>query len=531
MGEAIQSFIERVVPIGGALENLFIEHLSDHKKFMVVLESCMGDFERCQKETLTRIIRNNEGTRWGRDHGFVKLNSENWGEGEVVNYDSVKPYVDRIKKGDLHALTYELPYALAVTSGTTSEPKFVPITEGSFQSQNIGGLVWKGYLFRLHKRNLENVWMLNGGEKSKDVDLLPIKSYTDIIRERHGALVKRRFIYPEEAEEVTDLEHRMLIGAQQAFVDRPGGMISVNPLTVLRMLDLVDENRTAIGRAVEKGVYVGTEIPFELEGIRDLKDRQRLLDRVYEGSPLESVKFLGTWLGGTQNLFISELKNRGVDILMRDLGYIATEGRFTIPLIDNTPTGVLNPFGVYYEFMTLDKKEMVPMEGLERGGEYNLVVTTEGGLYRYDMEDVVQFQGYEGTIPRVSFRRKDQGFSSLTGEKLHENHVVDLFGRIGLEGKGFLVAEKNPPHYALVVGNGRVLDSVEVDRMLQDINPEYKGKRDSERLGSLEMRRVTDWKLREIDGEVNPRQEHDRFKRSYLISLDRAEKLGVFDEA
>ena len=50
--------------------------------------------------------------------------------------------------------------------------------------------------------------------------------------------------------------------------------------------------------------------------------------------------------------------------------------------------------------------------------------TTSGGLYRYDIQDVVRCVGFEGQAPLVEFLNKGKHFCSLTGEKLSEHQAV-----------------------------------------------------------------------------------------------------------
>jgi len=432
----------------------------------------------------------------------------------IITYEQVKPYIDRIRNGDFYALTSQMPRALAVTSGTTAEPKFIPLTENAVKNQKRGGRVWNISLIK-EKDCLNKILVLSGGPRKKHLEHLPIQSYTELIKQNQPRYVQKRMVFPRDAESVTDFEHRLLIAAQQAFIRQPTSLVSVNPLTILRLLELTDENRAEIGRATIKGKYIGTDID-----IGKIKNQGEILANIFSKSPLHSLEFIGTWLGGTQNLFVERLKNKGLDIPMRDLGYLATEGRFTIPIKDNTSAGILNPFGNFYEFMTLGKQDLVPLQELEQGQEYNILITSENGLYRYNIQDVVQMQGWYNSTPIISFRRKDACFSSLIGEKLHENNVIELLSKLGTE-KGFLKAQTNPAHYELILPDSydkkEVMTPDTIDSLLQKLNPEYHAKRENNRLKGLELIYLNKQKFNRLDREVNPNQDYHRFKRKYLI--------------
>ncbi len=512
----IKKILECILPSGGFLENFLLRKVMHTDKVLNEFEEKTKNFIENQGETLDRIIENNEGTRWGREHKFSKINNKTWDSMPIVTYEQVEPYINRIRKGDFHALTYQLPEAFALTSGTSSAPKLIPLTELSIENQKKASDVWNLCWHRAYNTLLDKLLILSGGSRHKDTEILPIKSYTDIVKEKQPFYVQKRMIFPKEAESVSDFEHRLLISAQQAFIAQPTAIVTVNPMTILRLLNLTDENRAEIRKATVKGRYIGTDI-----NIRMINNKEQILSDMLSENPLDSVKVIGTWLGGTQYLFVEELKKRGLNIPIRDLGFIATEGRFTIPLQDNSPSGVLNPFGNFYEFMTTDKKTIIPIQGLEQGKKYNIIITSENGLYRYDMQDIIEFKGFYNQAPIINFKRKDSCFSSLIGEKLHENHVVELLKKIKAE--GFLIAKTNPPHYELNLNGNcetKQIPTETIDNILQEINIEYHQKRENNRLQCLEIKYLNNQEFRELDKKINPNQEHDRFKRKYLVPLE-----------
>jgi hypothetical protein len=61
---------------------------------------------------------------------------------------------------------------------------------------------------------------------------------------------------------------------------------------------------------------------------------------------------------------------------------------------------------------------------LEKRKEYYLVLTTPGGLYRYDINDVVRVTGFYNRTPLIEFVRKGRDVANITGEKLHVNQLM-----------------------------------------------------------------------------------------------------------
>ena len=192
---------------------------------------------------------------------------------------------------------------------------------------------------------------------------------------------------------------------------------------------------------------------------------------------------------------------------IRDPGLIASEGRFTIPIEDNTAAGLLDIHHHYFEFIPedqagRDQPDTLEATDLVEGGRYFILPTTAGGLYRYHIHDLVRCVGFRGTTPLVEFLNKGPHFSSLTGEKLSEFQVVAAAAEaqksLGLRLKSFLLLPSwgNPPFYSLLIERDDLAAdpaagerlAQEMDAELKRCNVEYESKRSSLRLGSVRVR-------------------------------------------
>src|SRR5690606_1473813 len=138
------------------------------------------------------------------------------------------------------------------------------------------------------------------------------------------------------------------------------------------------------------------------------------------------------WKGGSAPWYLSQLPSSYGELPVLDYGYAASEGCFGAPLSTDGASSLLVPHGHFLELVPEDAIEAaraggqasVLLDEAEPGRRYYVVVTTSGGLYRYDMNDVVEVTGRLGGAPLVVFRHKGGNMSSLTGEKLGESHVV-----------------------------------------------------------------------------------------------------------
>jgi hypothetical protein len=211
---------------------------------------------------------------------------------------------------------------------------------------------------------------------------------------------------------------------------------------------------------------------------------------------------IGTWSGGSVGPYLRQLPHYYGDAWLRDLGLVASEGRMTIPVSDNTSSGVLDVTTHYFEFVPEGEADaktptVLGAHELEEGKHYFILPTTAYGLYRYDIRDLVKVTGFHGRTPLLQFLGKGNYFSNLTGEKLSEHHVtrsMDEVARTRGVGPGtYSVApcwDERQPFYGVFVEEGDALAGEDGRGFLRDLetklrehNSEYDSKRDSERLG------------------------------------------------
>jgi hypothetical protein len=123
---------------------------------------------------------------------------------------------------------------------------------------------------------------------------------------------------------------------------------------------------------------------------------------------------------------------------------------------------------------------------LTEGRYYRVIVTTEGGLYRYKLHDEVEVVGFTAEVPLLRFVGKSDDVSDLVGEKLNAAHIEKVLQQafLNLRLKPQFVqlrSEKSPPGYILQLAfpNEDVNASV-LSQLLQIVevglqsNPGYK---------------------------------------------------------
>src|SRR5262249_40525371 len=128
-----------------------------------------------------------------------------------------------------------------------------------------------------------------------------------------------------------------------------------------------------------------------------------------------------------------------------------------------------------------------------------------GGLYRYNISDLVRCVGYHRKTPLLEFLNKGAHYSSLSGEKLSEHQVIAAVEAAqratGIRLKSYLLvpAWGDPPHYALLIEEGDLSTQGMVDRLAEAVeeelrrqNLEYANRRDTLRLDRVCVLRIPD---------------------------------------
>lgn len=289
-----------------------------------------------------------------------------------------------------------------------------------------------------------------------------------------------------------------------------------NPSTILLLAKKLDEHKERI----LKDIYVGgidheidlppelrhmleAQLPPDPERSQRLEQFARKEGRLLPKDVWPNLALIGCWKGGSVGLYLREFDGLfDPSTPIRDWGYLASEVRGSVPLQDEGCSGVLAIETNFYEFVEeSDSESAAPAfltpDQLEKGKQYFVYPTTTGGLYRYEMNDLIRVTGFHEDAPVVEFVQKGKGVSSLTGEKLYEAQVCEAVGsadEIDSRSFEFVVATPEwgePPRYVFLVEETgepipepvwrKWIDTV--DRRLSKLNDEYSVKRKSGRLG------------------------------------------------
>lgn len=179
--------------------------------------------------------------------------------------------------------------------------------------------------------------------------------------------------------------------------------------------------------------------------------------------------------------------------------YGASEGLFAAVDELNSAKQLMLVESCFYEFIpTEDESRILCLDELEVGKEYEIIITTQSGLYRYRCGDVIKVVDYLGECPYIQFAYRKGQLLNLAGEKTTEAHMQAAVDRIAEEaGCRILnwtvdsVITAQPCHYLLMLENNEGKDLREytpyADKVLREINPRYAHFADRGVLGKVQI--------------------------------------------
>jgi hypothetical protein len=492
-------------------------------------ERAAGRPEAAQAAVLRRLLARHRTTAFGRAHHFARIDSpaEYARRVPIRDFEGLRPWVERILTGERGVLTAETPRAFASTSGTTGQPKLIPCTP-TWQAQLTSLMrLWMLAALRDHPGSFDRaiLTLVSPAVEDHTPDGRPVGALSGMAYRRLPWLIRRQYAVPYAACLVRDPDTRYFVTMRLALARMVSAIAAPNATSLIRLAETAHRHGEAIVRAIHDGT-LGVPPP-DLPGdpgdlaalaaigarLRPDPARARSLARaaaapggLTPGVAWPDLRLIACWLGGTAGLHARRLVDHYGDVPRRDLGLFASEGRMTVPLESETAAGVLALDTSFFEFIPEERiDDAVPpvllAHELEDGRRYYVLLSGENGLYRYDINDVVEVQGFHRRAPRIAFVRKGRDMVSITGEKLHLNHLQAAMAEAEAETKQpvwqfRVIPDVDGWRYDVLVefqtgaieaGAARAFVRA-VDGALGRLNREYAGKRASRRLRPPRLR-------------------------------------------
>ncbi len=477
-----------------------------------------------QEQKLLEIIRANENTVFGKKHGFDKIHSIKEYQSRVGanKYEDLHPYIEALKNGKRNQLTTEQPFMFATTSGTTAQPKFIPITEAHLKDYTHAFQIHNYQMIVDHPQSAVGKFLIitSNDEEGLVESGAPYGAVSGLLSKRQSPIIRRHFSVPYELCKIKDVDMKYYLMLRIAMAQDVTAVVCCNPSSLLLLADQLKEHANDLVADLCDGTVKSIYAPpahlsaaFE-KYLRPDREKAVQLERLLEQNGYLSPQILWPnlsalicWKGGPMSFYVERLPEFFGDIPVRDFGYMASEGRGSIPLSSDGAGGVVAVTSHFFEFVEEDDLDstspaFLTADQLQVGCRYYIYFTTNSGLYRYDINDLIEVVSMKENTPIIQFVRKGLGISSITGEKLTEEQVLVALKlavrQLNLAEISHFTSEVElgfPPHYVCFAElNASLPESMKnefiriFDHSLKMQNPEYADKRSTKRLGMPELR-------------------------------------------
>ena len=482
------------------------------------------DCRQVQSALLRRIVGHQQNTDFGQKHRFAGISTiDQYRQNVPIHkYEDLEPYLARVRQGDTKALLADpLIHMFALTSGTTASRKYIPVTRQYLKDYRRCTSIWGKRIFDTHPTAFLKpiLQLVSDWDECRTESNIPCGSVSGLTTHMMKPVVRWLYCLPAATGKIKDSSAKQYLALRLGLMRSELGILaSANPSTLLKLAQLLESRHDDLFRDLRDGtINEKIDIPDEVRrqlqpALKKMPHRVKHLEEVrrhhgillpqHAWKPLHTI---GCWTGGSVGLYLRSFPQYFGNTPIRDLGLLASEGRMTVPLEEGTPGGVLDITSHYFEFIPEGEIESTnPMtltaSELEVGKNYYILPTTSYGLYRYNIYDVVRVIGHHETTPIVEFLSKGSLFSNMTGEKLSEFQVVAAMKsasqKWGHLPHAYTLApywDEKMPGYSLFLeehdlgGHSAQKLAWEFDQALKAQNIEYETKRDSQRLGMIEI--------------------------------------------
>ncbi len=431
------------------------------------IESWIKHPIEAQREVLQDIVTSAQYTEFGRKYNFSKLFTVREFKKEIPihEYDDFKGYIQRIMDGEDNVLWNTPIHWFAKSSGTTSEKsKFIPVSEESLQDCHYKAakdVLTLYYNFNPESDLLTGKGLVIGGSHTIH-QLNEETHYGDL-----SAVLLQNTPFWSDWIRTPDLRIALMDEWESKIEE-----LAKNTIV---------ENVSSIS-GVPTWTLVLIKRILEMTGKKNLSEVWPNLELYMHGG----VSF-------------TPYREQFKQLMGKKLQYLelynASEGFFAA---QDIPSGegmlLFTDHGIFMEFMPIEEygktePRTIGLRDVEIGQNYALVISTNGGLWRYLLGDTVQFTSLDPFRIKVSGRVRH--FINAFGEEVIVDNT-DKAIAIASEKTGAVVNDYTAaPIYFSEHSNGAhewliefekeppdlELFTVELDRALQTLNSDYEAKR------------------------------------------------------
>lgn len=344
-----------------------------------------------QEKLLLSLVKTAEKTLFGREHQFENIHaiSDFQNKVQIADYEDLKPYIEKVKKGQRNILWTETPQYFAKTSGTTSGSKYIPISKEGMPFQlNAARSALFHYMAQKNNSDFVSGKMifLQGSPELEEINGIQTGRLSGIVAHHIPNYLQKNRLPSQQTNLIEDWETKVDEIVKETEKENMTLISGIPPWLIMYFEKLIERNGKKITNLFPNLQLIITG------GVN------------YEPYREKMEELLGGKVDTLQTFPASE-------------GFFAFQDNF-----EKEGLLLLTNHGIFYEFIPLEEygkpeAKRLTLGEIELNKDYALILTTNSGLWAYSIGDVVRFISKDPFRILVSGRTKH--FTSAFGE-----HVI-----------------------------------------------------------------------------------------------------------
>ncbi|HLJ12330.1 MAG TPA: GH3 auxin-responsive promoter family protein, partial [Planctomycetaceae bacterium] len=290
-----------------------------------------ADPRAAQHGLLRELLALNADSEFGRRHGLEQIHSpaDFRSRLPISDYAYFQPYIERMKRGETSALLGSGNRLLmfALTSGTTTGSKFLPITERFFRDYRRGWQIWSIRAFDDHPSLYfhEIAQLTSDHEQFLTSAGHACGNISGLVTAMQQPLVRTMYAVPGAVSKIKSPDAKYYTAMRLSLANRIVGLITTaNPSTLIQLAKIGDGYRDEIIRDIADGTLsrrfdVPEHVRQALAGRVRRKRRRRAREleqiiartgRLYPKGCWTGMSLLAVWIGGSAGAYIGGLRTR-----------------------------------------------------------------------------------------------------------------------------------------------------------------------------------------------------------------------------
>jgi len=362
------------------------------KKRMHQIELFIKYPEEVQDEWFACLINDSINTQWGKKYDYRTIENINQFKERipVQNYDTLKPYINQMLKGEQNVLWPSEIKWFAKSSGTTSDrSKFIPVSEESLEDCHFRG---GKDMLAIYCNNMPDAKMFTGkslvlGGSHQINQLSPDSFYGDL-----SAVIIKNLPFWAELLRTPNMAIALMDNYEDKIEQMARATIEVNVTNIAGVptWTIVLAKRILEITGKKNLLEVWPNLELYVHGAVNFEPYREQFKRLM---PSDEMYYLETYNASEGFFGIQDRKDSNDLLLMLD-------------------------YGIYYEFIPMEEidrefPDTVSLGEVELDKNYAMVISTNAGLWRYMIGDTVKFTS------KYPYRLK------ITGRT---KHFINAFG-------------------------------------------------------------------------------------------------------